>query len=77
MKVEFDELKGMFELRLKAETMEEAAALVVYGINRTKIIIEAEVWIGKYSETNCCLRLGKRKKQDNEIRPAANIGEQP
>ena len=75
MKVSFEEGKTGYEINFRAETMEEAAVLVRFGINRTKELCQAESWVTKNLTTHACLNIGMRTDKSDDVRPAKNIGE--
>lgn len=61
MKTKLTEFDGCFEIQIEAENMDEAAALVRFGMNRTQIrTCDASVFKG--GDFKASVVFGKRKR---------------
>lgn len=70
MLVNMQEFGGCFDVELTAETVEEAALLVRFGLNRTKEVRSAEAYATSGQITGSIV-LGKRKEAKSRIEPAS------
>lgn len=64
MKAVFEEHDGCFAIHLTAESMEEAAVLVRFGMNRTDSINSCSTMVAKTGEFGTSVVLGKSKRAD-------------
>ena len=67
MKTTFTEYNGCFGVDLSAETIDEAALLTRFAINRTTEIRIASGFVSQSGEFNVSIVLGKRKQPTGEI----------
>jgi len=64
MKAQLTEYEGCFSIELQAETIQEAATITRFGLNRTKEIRSTYAHAGKTGEFTAAAVLGKSKKAD-------------
>ncbi len=67
MKVQFIETDGCFSIDLTAETMQEAAALVRFGMNRTDEIRHGSTIASREGEFSTAVVFGKNKRANNDV----------
>lgn len=67
MKVTFIEYDACFGVDLTAETKEEAAMLVRYGINRKKEIRCSGVRVTAKGDVSCYINIGKTRKPTDYV----------
>ena len=67
MKIQFTEHEGCFEISLTAETMQEAAGLVRFGMNRTNEIRSAGADVYKDGTFGSNVVFGKSKKANSNV----------
>lgn len=70
MKIEMKEYDGSFAFNMKAETVQDAAMLARWGINRTRRIVCAGAYADKSGEFSGYLTIAKRKHQTSHISQA-------
>ena len=67
MKLKFAELEGCFSIDLDAETLEDAAFLVRFGINATSELRCATSYVDQNGSFGSAIVIGKRKQPTNEV----------
>ena len=67
MKIEFSEHDGCFAVDMSAETMEEAAKLARFGMNRTSEIRHCSAYVSAQGEFSASIIFGKSKRANNDI----------
>ena len=67
MKVEFSEHDGCFSIELMAETMEEAAKLVRFGMNRKAEVQHCTTNVNSSGSFEAGIVFGKSKRANNDV----------